>query len=71
MVEVQKKENESTTSLIRRFSHRIQQSGNIPKARSYRFKKRQKSTLSIKKSALWRAKKKKITERLWKLGKIE
>ena len=71
MVEVQKKENESTTSLIRRFSHKLQQSGNLPKARSYRFKKRQKSVLSVKKSALWRVEKRKQTERLRKLGKIE
>ncbi len=71
MIEVQKKENESATGLIRRFTHRLQQSGNLVKARSRRFKKRPKSELSKKKKALWRVKKMKETARLRKLGKIE
>ena len=71
MVEVQKKENESTTGLIRRFTHRLQQSGNLAKARFGRFKKRPKSELSKKKKALWRVKKMKEIAHLRKLGKIE
>ena len=71
MVEVQKKENESTLSLIRRFSHKLQRSGNLLKARFHQFKKRQKSELSKKKGALWRAERMKKMERLRKLGKIE
>lgn len=70
-VEVQKKENESTASLIRRFSHKLQQSGNLIRRRFLRFKKRPKSNLNKKKEALWRIAKKKEMEHLRKLGKIE
>lgn len=71
IIEVQKKENESTASLIRRFSYKVQHSGNLVRARALRFKKRQKSDLSRKKKALWRIAKIKEIERLRKLGKIE
>jgi ribosomal protein S21 len=70
-VEVQKKENESTASLIRRFSHKLQQSGNLARVRLLRFKKRPKTELSKKKTAIWRIAKKKEIEHLRKLGKIE
>jgi len=71
MVEVQKKDNESTASLIRRFTHKLQQSGNLVRVRFLRFKKRQKSELSKKKNAIWRIEKRKEVEHLRKLGKIE
>ena len=71
MVEVQKKKNESTQSLIRRFTHKLQQSSNLIRVRSLQFKKRPKSNLSRKKEALWRIAKQKKVERLRKLGKIE
>lgn len=71
MIEVQKKENESTAGLIRRFSHKLQQSGNLARVRFLRFKKRPKTDLSKKKEAMWRIAKKKEIEHLRKLGKIE
>jgi len=71
MVEVQKKDNESASSLIRRFNHRLQQSGNLMRVRSTQFKKRAKTELSKKKEALWRIKRKIEVEHLRKLGKIE
>lgn len=71
MVEVQKKENESTSSLLRRFSHKLRQSGNLARVHSSRFRRRSKSSLSKKKEAIWRIGRKKETERLRKLGKIE
>ncbi|OHA15716.1 MAG: hypothetical protein A3A10_01990 [Candidatus Tagabacteria bacterium RIFCSPLOWO2_01_FULL_42_9] len=71
MVEVQKKENESTAGLIRRFGQKLQKSGNLSKARVHQFKKRPKSELSKKKKALWRVAKIKKIQRLRKLGKIE
>ncbi len=71
MIEVQKKENESTASLLRRFSHKLRQSGNLARVHSLQFKRRKKSDLSRKKSAIWRIDKKKEIERLRKLGKIE
>lgn len=71
MVEVEKKENESTASLIRRFSHKLQQSGNLIRVRFLQFKRRPKSELSKKKEALWRIARQKEVEYLKKLGKIE
>lgn len=70
-VEVQKKENESTASLLRRFSHKLQQAGNLGRARFLQFKRRPKSELSKKKEAIWRIARKKEVEHLKKLGKIE
>ncbi len=70
MVEVQKKDNESTANLIRRFTHKLQQSGNLLRLRAIRFKKRPKTELTKKKEALWRIEKRKKMERLYKLGKI-
>jgi ribosomal protein S21 len=71
MVEVQKKENETTSSLLRRFSHKLQQSGNLAKVRLSQFKHRPKTELSKKKEAIWRIEKRKEIEHLRKLGKIE
>ncbi len=71
MVEVQRKDNESTSSLIRRFSHRLQQSGNLTRVRFLQFKKRAKTELSKKKEAIWRIERKKEIEHLRKLGKME
>lgn len=71
MVEVQKKENESTLSLIRRFTRKLKQVGNLGEVRSHQFKSRPKSDLAKKKEALWRLENQKEIERLRKLGKIE
>lgn len=71
MVNVERKENESTAGLLRRFTYKLQQSGNLLKVRSHQFKRRPKSELSKKKNALWRIEKQKEMERLRKLGKIE
>ena len=38
MIEVKKKDNESTAGLMRRFSQRVKSSGNLPKVRSLRFR---------------------------------
>ena len=71
MVEVQRKDNESTSSLIRRFSHKLQQSGNLMRVRFLQFKKRPKTELSKKKGAIWRIERKKKMEHLRKLGKMD
>ncbi len=71
MVEVQRKDNESTSSLIRRFSHRLQQSGNLVRVRFLQFKKRPKTELSKKKEAIWRIERRKKMEHLRKLSKME
>ncbi len=71
MIEVRKKENESTPSLMRRFSQRVKSSGNLPKVRSLRFRARPKSKLKKKEDALKKVAYAKKTDLLKKLGKIE
>jgi len=71
MIEVRKKENESTGSLLRRFSKKVQQSGLLLQARSSRFIEKVKSREERKKSALRRNQIAAEKERLRKLGKLE
>ncbi|OGI92446.1 hypothetical protein A3A09_00910 [Candidatus Nomurabacteria bacterium RIFCSPLOWO2_01_FULL_42_20] len=70
VIEVKKNQGESNTSLLRRFSRRVQESGIIYKVKKSRYSERQKSSLTQKTSALRRLKKGKEIERLKKLGKI-
>jgi hypothetical protein len=69
-VEVQKNPNETTTSVIRRFTKRVQGSGILPRKRSLRYHKRTGSKLLTKKRRLISLKKKARYEELLKLGKI-
>lgn len=71
MLEVKKKENESSLSLLRRFSQRVKQSGNLIKAKKLRFRARTKSSLKKKEDALKKIAYAKKTELLRKLGEIE
>ena len=71
MIEVKKKDNESTAGLMRRFSQRVKLSGNLPKVRSLRFRARPKSKLKKKEDALKRTAYEAKTPLLKKLGKIE
>ena len=71
MIEVKKKDNESTAGLMRRFSQRVKLSGNLPKVRSLRFRARPKSKLKKKEDALKRTTYAAKTALLKKLGKIE
>jgi len=70
-LEVKKKEKESSQSLVRRFTKRVQQSGILIRARKARFKERKKSKDMKKEAALRREEIKKEYERLKKLGKLE
>lgn len=71
MLEVKKKERESTTNLIRRFSKRVRESGLVYRAKSLRFNARPKSKLKKKEEAIKKAKKEKRKTYLRKLGKID
>lgn len=71
MIEVKKGENESTTSLIRRFTKKIQESGILARVRSSRFRKRTLSDLKKKEMAIKKARSKQKMDFLRKLGKIE
>jgi len=71
MIEVKRKDNETPSSAIRRFVRKVQQSGNLIRVRSLRFKERSKSQFTKKKEALRRIDRAKIRQRLYKLGKLE
>ncbi len=71
MIEVKKGENESTISLIKRFTKKIKESEILISARNSRFRNRPKSNLRKKKEAIKRAELKKKMDYLRKLGKIE
>ena len=69
-VKVEKQSNENNTSLIRRFTKRVQASGLLPRAKSLRFRTRPVSETKKKQQTLKRLEKIKEREKLIKLGKI-
>lgn len=69
-VEVQKTGNESSLSLLRRFSKRVQGSGVLNKVRSLRYKTRTLSPLKRKMSTLKFIDRRAEREKLAKLGKL-
>ncbi len=71
MIEVKRKDNESTGSLLRRFSKRIQQSGLLLQARSSRFRDKVKSKTERRKNALRRNEIVAEKEYQRKIGKLE
>lgn len=71
VIEVNKNGNENNSSILRRFSRKIQESGIIQKVKGNRYNERKQSKLKIKKSAIKRMGKRKETEKLRKLGKIK
>lgn len=68
MVEVEKKDKETSESLIRRFSRRMQESKVLVKARQSQFKVKEKSKKQLKEDALYRKKVKKEADKLKKMG---
>ncbi|KKQ27766.1 MAG: hypothetical protein US45_C0002G0009 [Candidatus Nomurabacteria bacterium GW2011_GWA1_37_20] len=70
VIEVRKNPNENNSSILRRFSRRIQESGIIRKVKSARYNIRKESKLKVKKSALKRMARRKEIEKLKKLGKM-
>ena len=54
VIEVKKNPNENNSSVLRRFSRRIQESGIIRKVKGTRYNLRKESKLKVKKSALKR-----------------
>ena len=55
-IEVKKKQGETTRSLLRRFSRRIQQSGVLIRARKSRFREKEKTKRERRDGALRRVK---------------
>ncbi len=71
MVEVTKKDRETPTSMIRRFSRRMQQSGILLRSRKLRFFRRRPSRTQRRDAAMRRIEKQRDYERQAKLGKLE
>lgn len=71
MIEVKKKDRESSESLIRRFSRRVQQSGVLVQARRGRFRTEDKSRRELIAGALYKEKVRKVVNKLKKMGKFE
>jgi ribosomal protein S21 len=71
VIEVRKKEKETSESLIRRFSRRVQQSGVLVHARKARFLKDEKSKREKRNEALYKIKIRKEIDKLKKLGKFD
>ena len=70
VIEVRKNPNENNSSILRRFSRRIQESGIIRKVKGARYNLRKESKLKAKNSALKRMTRRKEVELLKKLGKM-
>lgn len=71
MIQVKKKDRETSEALIRRFSRRVQQSGVLYAARGNRFYAKPKSKRQVRLSAQYRAKIKKEVDKLKKIGKFD
>jgi hypothetical protein len=71
MIEVKKKDRESSESLIRRFSRRVQQSGVLVQARRTRFKTEEKSKREMIAGAIYKEKVRKVVNKLKKMGKFD
>jgi len=71
MIEVRKKDRESSESLIRRFSRRVQQSGVLVQARRVRFRADEKNKREMRQGAMYKAKVKKMVSHLKKMGKFD
>lgn len=69
-IEVKRVGSESNANLLRRFTKRVQSSGNLRRARDLQFSQRHKSELKKKQEALKRITKRLKIEKLRKLGKI-
>lgn len=71
VIEVKKNPNENNTSILRRFSRKIQESSIIQKVKSNRYSERKESKLKLKKGALKKLGRRKEIEKLRKLGKMK
>ena len=68
MVEVRKKDNETSENLVRRFTRAIQQSKVLPKVRGQRFYAKKKNKGRVKKDAIYRMKVGKVADKLKRMG---
>ena len=71
MINVRKKDRETSESLIRRFSRRVQQSRVLMQARKARFQGEEKSKTKKREEALYKIKIRKEIDKLKKMGKFD
>ena len=71
VIQVKKNPNENNSSILRRFSRKIQESGIIQKVKGSRYNTRKESKLKVKMGTLKRINRRKEIEKLRKLGKIK
>ncbi|MBI4119019.1 MAG: hypothetical protein HY452_02030 [Parcubacteria group bacterium] len=71
MIELRKKEKESTLNLLRRFTKKVRQSGVLLKARQNKFRLRAKNKRKVKNSALRRERLRALRAEMSKLGEIK
>lgn len=70
-IEVTRNGNETSSSVLRRFTKRVSGSGDLKRVRKTQYAERAKSTLKQKNEALKRLTRSAEYERLRKLGKIK
>ncbi len=68
MIQVKKKENETSESVLRRFTRAMQQSKILPKVRGQRFFTKKTTKRIAKKRAVYRVKVGKIADKLKRMG---
>lgn len=71
MVEVRRKQNESTGSLLRRFSRFVQQSGVLAKAKKSQFREKKVTERKEKQAAIIGLHLSELRKKLEKLGKYD
>lgn len=70
-IEVQRDQTESNSSVLRRFTKKVQGAGIVKRVKGMRFAERALSDYKKKKSALKRLTRRAAYERLKKLGKVD
>lgn len=71
MIQVQKKDRETSDNLIKRFTRRVQQSGTLMEVRRSRFRKGDKSKTERRDEALYKNKIRKEIGKLKKMGRFD
>lgn len=71
MVYVTKKENETSSALVRRFMQRVQASGVLREAKKKKFFRGTENRNMRREAAIEREKKTAKYRKLWKMGKIK
>ncbi len=70
IIVVHKNPNENNASVLRRFSRKIMESGIIYKVKKARYNERKESKLKVKAATLKRIAKRKVNDRMRKMGKL-